>query len=134
MSKRQWLSVPSQVEIKTAYGPVWIACNGDEADGVYADARSDGKALVVNGKQYPLAFHLERDARFWRLREVPWALSGYLPRSYRPKVAAEVLRAVGTFLDLHPELLVTAVRARTNNDLGSLERETTKFYCVRLHS
>jgi hypothetical protein len=127
MSEREWLRVPSQIEIKTVYGLVYITCHGDEDDAVYVDAQSDARALVVYGKQYPLAFHLHRPAGSWQLRDVPWAVSGFVPRSYRPKIANEVIRAVGTFLDLHPELLIIAARARTSNDLGSLEHDIEKL-------
>jgi hypothetical protein len=127
MSEREWIAPPKDIEVGTRYGPVYISCNGGENDAVYVDAQSNGKALAFAGNQYPMAFHLERRDGEWTLYNACWAVSGHAPPSYKKKMAAEVIRAVGTYLDLHPQLVVQGRRAQANNSLASLEHEIAKL-------
>src|SRR5262249_12906817 len=98
-------------------------CTGGDDDHVYVDAQSNSKTLVYRGNAYPMSFRLGRYDGEWQLHRGGTSVYGDAPPTYRKAITAEVLRVVGTFLELHPHLLVEAERASVNNDLGRLEKK-----------
>jgi hypothetical protein len=110
MKERDWIEPPRDIEVGTQYGPVCINCYGGENDAVHVDAQHNGRTLTFAGNQYPMAFHLERRDGEWTLYNACWAVSGYAPPSYKKKMTAEVIRAVGTYLDLHPQVVLGQAR------------------------
>lgn len=130
---REWMNGPSNLEVATDFGPVYISLT--DSKHVYVDANSNGKAIVFRGKRYPMTFHfgLYDDSPSFQLWRAPQgnvsatAVYGDAPPSYKAKIIAEVLLSVNAYLRKHSHLLAEAEVAAVNNALRSVESEQAEL-------
>jgi hypothetical protein len=126
---REWMQYPSDIEVPTAFGPVWISIT--DAKHVYVDANSNGRALTYRGKRYSVSFHfnLYDDLPSFQVSRDPngqpsrTAVYGDVPPSYKTKITEAVLLEVNAYLRAHSDLLRKAEIASANNEVARAEEK-----------
>lgn len=124
--QREWMDSPNFV-ISTSYGQAEVTLtNGTHA---YVDANSDGRALEMRGKRYPMTFHfgLYPDLPSFQLYRESQAVYGDAPPSFKAKLTESVMVALNTHLRANPQLLVEAEKVSINNRLYHLEQDQAKL-------